>query len=143
MDDTKRVAGMIRDYIARERLSREEFAFRTKLGKSTVDKLLVGLFSDRTLAIVEAQTGLALRASQAMPVAAALPPVASLAEGPSIAVLPFTNMSGDAAQDYLADGITEDITTDLSRLRWLLVIARNSTFTYKGRAVDVLSLIHI
>ena len=137
MDDTKRVAGMIRDYIARERLSREEFAFRTKLGKSTVDKLLVGLFSDRTLAIVEAQTGLALRASQAMPVAAALPPVASLAEGPSIAVLPFTNMSGDAAQDYLADGITEDITTDLSRLRWLLVIARNSTFTYKGRAVDV------
>ncbi|WP_281171523.1 adenylate/guanylate cyclase domain-containing protein [Inquilinus limosus] len=57
--------------------------------------------------------------------------------GPSIAVLPFLNMSGDAAQDYLADGITEDITTALSRLRWLFVIARNSAFTYKGRSVDV------
>ncbi len=56
------MAGLIRDYIARERMSREQFAFRTKLGKSTVDKLLVGLFSDRTLAIVEAQTGLPLRA---------------------------------------------------------------------------------
>jgi len=57
--------------------------------------------------------------------------------GPSIAVLPFLNMSGDSAQDYLADGTTEDITTALSRLRWLFVIARNSAFTYKGRSVDV------
>src|SRR6202011_1235989 len=56
---------------------------------------------------------------------------------PSIAVLPFTNMSGDPEQEYFADGITEDITTALSRLRWLFVIARNSTFTYKGRASDV------
>ena len=47
----------IRDYIARERISREQFAFRTKLGKSTVDKLLTGLFSERTLAIVESHTG--------------------------------------------------------------------------------------
>ena len=52
----------IRDYIARERISREQFAFRTKLGKSTVDKLLTGLFSERTLAIVESHTGLPLRA---------------------------------------------------------------------------------
>jgi adenylate cyclase len=56
---------------------------------------------------------------------------------PSIAVLPFANMSGDPEQEYFADGITEDITTALSRLRWLFVIARNSTFTYKGKAVDV------
>jgi TolB-like protein/class 3 adenylate cyclase len=58
-------------------------------------------------------------------------------ERPSVAVLPFQNMSGDPEQDYFADGIVEDITTELSRLRWLFVIARNSSFTYKGRAVDV------
>ena len=56
---------------------------------------------------------------------------------PSIAVLPFTNMSGDAEQEYFSDGITEDIITELSRFRNLFVIARNSSFTYKGRAVDV------
>jgi TolB-like protein len=56
---------------------------------------------------------------------------------PSIAVLAFTNMSGDPDQEYFSDGITEDIITELSRLRWFLVIARNSTFVYKGRAVDV------
>lgn len=56
---------------------------------------------------------------------------------PSIAVLPFVNMSGDAEQEYFADGITEDLITALSKLRWLLVIARNSSFIYKGKAVDV------
>jgi adenylate cyclase len=59
------------------------------------------------------------------------------ADGPSIAVLPFENMSGDAEQDYFADGITEEIITALSRFRDLVVIARNSTFQYKGQAVDV------
>jgi TolB-like protein/Flp pilus assembly protein TadD len=57
--------------------------------------------------------------------------------GPSIAVLPFTNMSGDPEQDYFADGIAEDIITALSRVSRLLVIARNSSFTYKGKAVDI------
>jgi TolB-like protein len=61
------------------------------------------------------------------------PPV----EKPSIAVLPFLNMSGDPEQEYFSDGITEDIITALSRLHWFLVIARNSTFVYKGKAVDV------
>ena len=56
---------------------------------------------------------------------------------PSIAVLPFDNMSGDPEQEYFADGITEDLTTDLSRLSGLFVVARNSSFSYKGRAVDV------
>src|SRR5262252_1195287 len=56
---------------------------------------------------------------------------------PSIAVLPFANMSGDPEQEYFADGMVEDIITALSRIRWLFVIARNSSFTYKGRAVDV------
>lgn len=56
---------------------------------------------------------------------------------PSIAVLPFSNLSGDAEQEYFADGICEDIITALSRIHWFFVIARNTTFTYKGQAVDV------
>ena len=60
-----------------------------------------------------------------------------LPDKPSIAVLPFQNMSGDPEQEYFADGMAEDILTGLSRHRWLFVIARNSSFTYKGRAVDV------
>ena len=60
-----------------------------------------------------------------------------LPDRPSIAVLPFQNLSGDPEQDYFADGIVEDIITALSRMRWLFVIARNSSFTYKGRTVDV------
>ena len=59
------------------------------------------------------------------------------ADRPSIAVLPFANMSGDPEQEYFADGIAEDIITGLSKLRWFFVIARNSSFTYKGKAVDV------
>jgi len=64
---------------------------------------------------------------------AALP----LPDKPSIAVLPFANMSGDPEQEYFADGMVEEIITALSRIRWLFVIARNSSFTYKGQAVDV------
>ena len=58
-------------------------------------------------------------------------------EGPSIAVLPFKNLSGDADQEYFADGVSEDLITALSRNRWLMVIARNSSFTYKGETVDL------
>jgi adenylate cyclase len=61
----------------------------------------------------------------------------SLPDKPSVAVLPFKNMSGDPEQDYFADGMVEDIITALSRFKALFVIARNSSFTYKGRAVDV------
>src|ERR1700756_1650877 len=64
-------------------------------------------------------------------------PSLALPDKPSIAVLPFTNMSGDPEQGHFADGIAEDILTGLARLRWLFVIARNSSFTYKGRHVDV------
>jgi adenylate cyclase len=60
-----------------------------------------------------------------------------LPDKPSIAVLAFQNMSGDAEQEYFADGIAEDIITTLSKSRWLFVIARNSSFTYKGHAVDI------
>ncbi|QIG51003.1 adenylate/guanylate cyclase domain-containing protein [Nordella sp. HKS 07] len=61
----------------------------------------------------------------------------NLPDRPSIAVLPFQNMSGDPEQEYFADGMVEEIITALSRMRWLFVIARNSSFVYKGRAVDV------
>jgi TolB-like protein/class 3 adenylate cyclase len=65
------------------------------------------------------------------------PPVLPLPDKPSIAVLPFQNMSGDPEQEYFADGMVEEITTTLARIRWLFVIARNSSFTYKGQAVDI------
>jgi TolB-like protein/Tfp pilus assembly protein PilF len=61
----------------------------------------------------------------------------SLPDRPSVAVLPFSNLSGDSEQDYFADGISEDIITGLSKLRWFFVIARNSSFIYKGKAVDI------
>jgi TolB-like protein len=61
----------------------------------------------------------------------------ALPDKPSIAVLPFTNISGDCEQDYFADGMAEEIITALSRCTWLFVIARNSSFTYRSRTVDV------
>jgi TolB-like protein/class 3 adenylate cyclase len=68
---------------------------------------------------------------------AAAQPALPLPDKPSIAVLPFANMSGDPDQEYFADGMVEEIITALSRIRWLFVIARNSSFTYKGQTVDV------
>jgi len=70
---------------------------------------------------------LAISASEPLP----------LPDKPSIAVLPFANMSGDPEQEYFADGMVEEIITALSRIRWLFVIARNSSFTYKGKVVDL------
>ena len=94
--------------------------------------------------IVEPVHAYRVLAEGAAPAAAATPAAReSPREAParaaktSIAVLPFANLSGDAEQEYFADGIVEDIITDLSRFSQLFVIARNSTFTYKGRAVDV------
>jgi adenylate cyclase len=87
------------------------------------------------------QVGVAAQAkpvAQAQAVAPELPSSRlALPEKPSIAVLPFQNMSGDADQDYFADGMVEEVITAMSRLRWLFVVARNSSFTYKGRTVDV------
>ncbi len=64
-------------------------------------------------------------------------PALSLPDKPSLVVLPFQNMSGDPEQEYFADGMVEEIITALSRIRWLFVMARNSSFSYKGRAIDV------
>ena len=66
-----------------------------------------------------------------------LTPALPLPDKPSIAALPFQNMSGDPEQEYFADGMVEEIITAISRIRWLFVIARNSSFTYKGQAIDV------
>jgi TolB-like protein len=64
-------------------------------------------------------------------------PAAPASPKASIAVLPFQNLSGDPSQDYFADGVVEDIITGLARIKWLLVIARNSSFAYRGQAIDV------
>jgi adenylate cyclase len=77
------------------------------------------------------------RGSAAAPKEPAVESTLALPDKPSIAVLPFQNMSGDSEQEYFADGMVEDIITELSRIRWLFVIARNSSFTYKGQTVDV------
>ena len=79
----------------------------------------------------------AYRVRLAAPASAPVQPALALPDKPSVAVLPFQNMSGDPEQEYFADGMVEEIITALSRIRWLFVIARNSSFTYKGRAVDI------
>jgi len=81
----------------------------------------------------QAEEGTAHRAQ----VGAAEPPTLPLPDKPSIAVLPFANLSGDPEQGYFADGMVEEIITALSRIRWLFVIARNSSFAFKGQAVGV------
>jgi adenylate cyclase len=73
-----------------------------------------------------------------MPRATAVSPsLLALPDKPSIAVLPFANLSGDLEQGYFADGMVEEIITALSRIKWLFVIARNSSFTYRGQVIDV------
>jgi adenylate cyclase len=95
---------------------------------------------DRPIHIWKWQSGSATDYSKIklVPGTALVPPrLLPIADKPSLAVLPFANLSGNDEQKYFADGITEDIITTLSRIGWFFVIARNSTFTYRGRAVDV------
>jgi TolB-like protein len=110
-------------------------AARTAIGDNGQEQKLIRTVARKGFRFVGDVTEGGLRAADAD----AAPPAGALAlpDKPSIAVLPFQNMSGDAEQDYFADGMVEDIITALSRIRWLFVIARNSSFTYKGRAVDV------
>jgi len=110
-------------------------AFRQVRGKVEVEFADLGEQSLKNIArpLRVYHVGLSSPARQPISPAAALP----LPDKPSIAVLPFQNMSGDPEQEYFADGMVEEIITALSRIRWLFVIARNSSFTYKGQAVDV------
>jgi adenylate cyclase len=107
----------------------KSFAFED-LGERSLKNIdrLVRLYAVRSASFsTEATTKSPAEADKPLP----------LPDRPSIAVLPFQNMSGDTDQDYFADGVLEEITTALSRIRWLFVIARNSSFTYKGKAVDI------
>jgi TolB-like protein/class 3 adenylate cyclase/Tfp pilus assembly protein PilF len=112
-----------------------EDAFRQVRGKVEAEFADLGEQSLKNIArpLRVYRVGSSSAARQPTSLAAALP----LPDKPSIAVLPFANMSGDPEQEYFADGMVEEIITALSRIRWLFVIARNSTFTYKGQAVDV------
>ncbi|MCA6123709.1 winged helix-turn-helix domain-containing protein [Bradyrhizobium sp. WSM 1704] len=113
-------------------LSSRVNAARTAIGDNGEEQRLIRTLARKGLRFVgDVREDAA--AEQAPALAAAPRP----SEGPSIAVLPFTNMSGDPEQDYFADGIAEDITTALARCSRLTVIARNSAFTYKGKAVDI------
>jgi TolB-like protein len=113
-------------------------AARTAIGDNGEDQRLIRTVLRKGICFVgavreEQKPGAATKGVAAERPRFALP----LPDRPSIAVLPFSNMSGDAEQDYFADGISEDIITGLSKLRWFFVIARNSSFTYKGRVVDL------
>jgi len=114
------VSGAVRDYVG----TRLPLAF-TDLGEQQVKNIAQPIKAYR----ISGKTS-----HPATPVAGSALP---LPDKPSIAVLPFQNMSGDPEQEYFADGMVEEIITALSRIRWLFVIARNSSFTYKGQAVDV------
>jgi TolB-like protein/class 3 adenylate cyclase len=115
------VSRVVRDQV-RDRL---DFAFED-LGEQQVKNIA------RPVRVYRVREAIAAKVPSAAP-----PPALPLPDKPSIAVLPFANMSGDPEQEYFADGMVEEIITALSRIRWLFVIARNSSFTYKGQAVDV------
>src|SRR5262245_17714725 len=111
-------------------------AARTAIGDTGQDQRLIRTVARKGFRFVgEVKDASASGAAETAPAVAQRP--LALPDKPSIAVLPFVNMSGDAEQDYFADGMVEDIITALSHIRWLFVIARNSSFTYKGRASDV------
>jgi len=110
-------------------------AARKALGDDGASQRLIKTIPRKGFRFVgEVREEVAAATAPAQPVAA-LP--RAQADRPAVAVLAFENMSGDPAQDYFGDGISEDILTALSKQRWFMVIARNSSFTYKGRAVHI------
>jgi adenylate cyclase len=110
-------------------------AVRRTLGDDGTAQRLLRTFTGKGIRFIGEVTDISDTASPA----ASDPPsqLPTAADKPSIAVLPFQNMSGDPEQEYFADGMVEEIVTALSRIRGLFVIARNSSYTYKGQAVDV------
>jgi TolB-like protein/cytochrome c-type biogenesis protein CcmH/NrfG len=105
-------------------------AARKAVGDSGDAQILIRTFARKGFRFVGN-----LREEKTAAAAEPAPAILPLPDRPSIAVLPFTNMSGDPEQEYFSDGISEDIITALSKLRWFLVIARNSSFIYKGKSV--------
>ncbi|WP_247502303.1 winged helix-turn-helix domain-containing protein, partial [Bradyrhizobium sp. 1] len=114
-------------------------AARRAVGDNGEEQRLIRTIARKGVRFVGEVTELSSAATQAAPArpSNAAPAGLPLPDRPAIAVLPFTNMSGEAEQDYFSDGISEDIITALSKLRWFFVIARNSSFIYKGRAVHL------
>lgn len=116
-------------------------AVRKAIGDSGEEQFLIRTVPRKGFRFVgdvtETQASERVSTGAAGPAADVSPPVPPLPSKPSIAVLPFQNLSGDPEQAYFADGVVEEIITALSRVRWLFVIARNSSFTYQGRDVDV------
>jgi TolB-like protein/cytochrome c-type biogenesis protein CcmH/NrfG len=114
-------------------------AARTAIGDSGKDQKLIRTIPRKGFRFVGAVTERLhdIQPADAPPTQSRPHPVSPLPDRPAIAVLPFNNMSGDRAQEYFSDGISEDIVTALSKLRWLLVIARNSSFIYKGTPVHL------
>ncbi|RYX93353.1 MAG: CadC-family transcriptional regulator, partial [Bradyrhizobiaceae bacterium] len=112
-------------------------AVRKAVGDSGGEQHLIRTVPRKGFRFVADVSELLTRPETAVEPAQAVAGVAlPLPDRPSIAVLPFLNLSGDPQQDYFVDGVVEDIILALSRIRWLFVIARNSSFTYRGRAVD-------
>ncbi|UPJ54036.1 winged helix-turn-helix domain-containing protein [Bradyrhizobium sp. 200] len=112
-------------------------AARSAIGDNGKEQRLIRTIPRKGIRFVGAVNG-ACDGHAASPVEAEQPrPGLPLPDRPAIAVLPFNNMSGDNEQEYFSDGISEDIITALSKLRWFFVIARNSSFTYKGKAVQM------
>ncbi len=109
-------------------------AMRKALGDSGEEQRLIRTVARKGIRFVGAVTD---GEAVAAPEEPASRPTLALPDSPSIAVLPFQNMSGDPEQEYFCDGMVEEITTALSRFHWLFVIARNSSFTYKSRVIDV------
>jgi TolB-like protein len=126
-------------HVAESTLTSRINAARKAVGDSGAEQALIRTIARKGFRFVGAvQTG----AEDGVPAEPATPhrelePQAALLDRPGIAVLPFINMSGDRAQEYFSDGISEDIITALSKLRWFFVIARNSSFVYKGRSVHI------
>ncbi len=113
-------------------------AARKAVGDSGASQALIRTIARKGFRFVGAvQTQLGMAAPEPRRIVQARQAMLALPDRPAIAVLPFTNMSGDREQDYFSDGISEDIITALSKLRWFFVVARNSSFVYKGRAVHI------
>jgi TolB-like protein/cytochrome c-type biogenesis protein CcmH/NrfG len=113
-------------------------AARKAIGDNGANQALIRTIARKGFRFVgDVETKLAAIAPDPSRGAQATQTMLALPDRPAIAVLPFTNMSGDREQDYFSDGISEDIITALSKLRWFFVVARNSSFVYKGRAVHI------
>jgi len=124
-------------FVSESNLTTRINAARKAIGDTGEEQRLIRTVPRKGFRFVGVVTCEAEKVKDVLGSTATTPKPLPLPDKPSIAVLPFDNMSGDREQDYFADGMVEEIITALSRFRQLFVIARNSTFTYKGRAVDV------